>query len=429
MSTYVDGGATVSREGDRKPMKAGGGSAGLVLLYAIELREFPKVIPFGEGQTIIGRTPPAGGIALPQEAVSRVHARFTFRDGVWYAVDLNSRNGTFVRGERITEVALRPLDEIQIGDAIFKFVPESITDYAPYRIDGAVDPPQAASPIPELLGGLQMRRIADALGRIAQSDLSVLLTGETGTGKEVAARAIHRLSGRAGRFDVVNCAGITGEPLEAELAGQAAGGGTLMLDEIGDMTPEGQAKLLRSLETRGPRRVLCATQHDLRELVGQGRFRGDLFARVSGCEFRLPPLRERKEDLYALLVNTLSKSGVSVDAVEIAFDFMKGLCAHSWPFNVRELENVIRWSLATWDGRHLATLPETLKGSAASGAAEVMDLPARKSGPLDEAEVRALLRKHAGNVSAVAREVGKDRAQIHRWMREHAIRPEDYREP
>jgi hypothetical protein len=426
MVSDTDGGETIKRPAGRAEAKTGArGTPGLVLLYAAEFALFPTIVPFTEPQTILGRTPPPGGVALPQEAISRVHARFTLRDEAWYVSDLNSRNGTRVAGKPIREALLHAGDVIQLGDALFEFVDDGIHEYEGCRIDGACA--LGPSPVPELVGGVQMRALAGKLKQIAPSDLSVLVTGETGTGKEVAARAVHRMSGRAAPLVLVNCTTLSAAQLEQELLAQKAPATTLLLDEVGDMPAETQGKLLHLIErgSVGPR-LVGTTHHDLRALVGEGRFRADLYARVTGCQFRLPPLRERKEDLYALVLHLAGGAGRPVD---ISFDYMEGLCHYDWPFNLRELQNVVRWSLATTEGGPLSALPDALARSPAAPPDEGSDAAgARRAGVLEEAEVRSLLQKHAGNVSAVARELGKDRAQIHRWMRERGIRPDDYRE-
>ncbi len=442
MAKYVEAGPTVTRDGRRKdPATPSPETAGLVLLYAAEYESFPATVAFGEGHTLVGRSPPGGGISLPQEAISRLHARFTRRGDAWFVADLNSRNGTHVGGRRIAETRLAPNDEVQIGDALFKFIAAEIKAYEPFRIDGVVSGQTGASPCPEVVGGLQMRRVVEQAQRVAPSDLSVLVSGETGTGKELVARAVHRLSGRPGPLHVLNCAELSGARLEAELVGLTGGAsapGTLLLDQVGDLPAESQTTLLRLLATRegrvtgaaGHHRVVSATHHDLREQVKAGHFRGDLYARLGGCELRLPPLRERKEDVYALFRHAFAARGVAFPAADaVAFDFMKGLLAYAWPFNVRELENVAQWCIATWNGRTLAALPESIlqAAQAAPSPATSTTPEARRPGPLAEAEVRSLLVRHRGNVSAVARELGKDRAQLHRWLRDHEIDLDDYR--
>jgi len=231
---------------------------------------------------------------------------------------------------------------------------------------------------PELIGTAPaMRTLFRAIGRLAQAPLSVLITGETGTGKELVARALHRESPRAAKpFVALNTAAIPAELLESELFGHEAGaftgahrrhlgrfeqadGGTLFLDEIGDMPPPLQTRLLRVLAEgeffrvggreliRVDVRVIAATHQDLETLVGEGRFRADLLHRLDVVRLRLPPLRERREDVPRLAERFLAAAASKFDAPvkRLGKPAIERLLAHDWPGNVRELENLC-WRLA-----------------------------------------------------------------------------------
>jgi DNA-binding NtrC family response regulator len=440
--------------------RQGPADAGLVLLYAPNFADLPPVFPIPGDPVVIGRVPPPGGHTIQQTAVSRTHARIARVDDRFVVVDLRSRNGTLLNGRMIEESTLEDGDELRVGDAIFKFVADGASAYAPYRIDGTVKPP-ARRPIAGMIGGYQLAKLSQDIETIARAGLSVLVHGETGTGKELAARALHQASGRKGPFCALNCAAIPATLVESELFGwrrgaftgadrdraglvRASHGGTLLLDEIGDMPIEAQAKLLRMLETRevvplgaeaGERvdvHVVCATHRDLQSLVDEGKFRGDLFARINGYTLRLPPLRQRKEDLYVLVRHFLAKGGRG--DLKVSFPFMTSLCHHAWPYNVRELEAAIRRAIAVSDGRELEVkhLPEIIQDRMKSYGSPVersapAPAPKRIAGPPTEGELRGMLERHQGNVAAVARELGKDRVQIHRWMRLHGIDPESYR--
>jgi transcriptional regulator with GAF, ATPase, and Fis domain len=225
-----------------------------------------------------------------------------------------------------------------------------------------------------------------------------------------------------------------------------ADGGTLLLDEIGDMPLEAQAKLLRVLQAkevlplgatvpeRIDVRVVCATHRDLGRLQREGKFREDLFGRLNEYKRVLPPLHERKEDIFALVRSFLYRQG-RMDLTP-TFPFMTALLHYDWPYNVRELEACIKRSVALADGPVL--LPEHLPEAVTQAmdgygrvAAAPGTLPARApvagADAPAEAELRALLAQHGGNVAAVGRELGKARMQIHRWMKRYAIEVEDYR--
>jgi sigma-54 dependent transcriptional regulator, acetoin dehydrogenase operon transcriptional activator AcoR len=440
------------------------GSPGLVLLYAGEYAALPAAFPLVRPATTIGRDAPAE-LLLPVSAVSRRHAEIRRDAGRMIVRDLGSRNGTLVNGHPVTEAELEPLDELRIGDAVLKLVDASAEEYAGYRIDGAMlgSARRHAEHASALVGGLQMDRILGELERVAQAELNVLLLGASGTGKEVVASELHGLSGRSGRFAAVNCAAIPGNLLESELFGfkrgafsgadrdkpgliRTADGGTLLLDEIGDMPLEAQAKLLRVLQAKevlplgatAPERidvrVVCATHRDLGRLQREGKFREDLFARLNEYKLVLPPLHERKEDIFALVRSFLYRQGRP--DLTPTFPFMTALLHYDWPYNVRELEACIKRSVALSDGPVL--LPEHLP-EAVTQAMEGYGKPAPSPGSLParapvtgadapaEAELRALLAQHGGNVAAVGRELGKARMQIHRWMKRYAIEAEDYR--
>jgi transcriptional regulator with GAF, ATPase, and Fis domain len=450
-----------------------GPGAGLVLLYAEEYEELPAVWVLGGPHATIGRDETAE-LWMPVKAVSRRHAALAWERGGWVLRDLGSRNGTLVNGHPISEVPLEPLDEIRVGDAILKFVDRHAELMTPYRIDGVMldDATRRCSSGTSLVGGYQMDRIAADIERIAPTELSVMLLGESGTGKEVVASELHRLSGRSGRFAAVNCAAIPASLIESELFGYKRGAfsgadrdkpgllrmaheGTLLLDEIGDMPLEAQAKLLRVLQAkevfplgatqpeRVDVRVVCATHRDLWRLQTAGAFREDLFARLNEYQLRLPPLRERKEDVLVLTRAFLARLGRA--ELRPSFPFMTGLLHYDWPYNVRELEACMKRCVALAEDPLLGAelLPDPVRDAMSDYGEQLTpsmrfrqtepptssaagSTPARASIPTD-AELRALLEQHRGNVAAVGRELGKARMQIHRWMKRYGIEVDDYR--
>ena len=453
------------QEFGQSPRGPGSGPvAGLVLLYAETWARLPAAFPFRQERLVIGREP---GVELELDvpAVSRKHAEIGWANGAYHVRDLGSRNGVIVNGRRVQGAALDDCDELRIGDAIFKFVERDAELYAGYRLDGSMSKNAArrAAQPSLLVGGLQMDRIVAELERVAPTPLSVVLRGASGTGKEVVASELHRLSGRPGRFGAVNCAAIPALLLESELFGfkrgafsgadrdkpgliKAADGGTLFLDEIGDMPLDAQAKLLRVLQAKevlplgatAPERVdvrvVCATHRDLGKMQREGRFREDLFARLNEYEVFLPPLHERKEDVHVLARSFLARAGYP--SYVLSFPFMTGLLQHDYPYNVRELEACIKRSVALSEGPLLGpdVLPEAIKDSMIDyGKGHSLAPPLRASEPAplsvpSEAELRALLVEHQGNVAAVGRELGKARMQIHRWMKRYGIAVDEFRE-
>ncbi len=459
--------------------RRGGTSAGLVLLYSQDYEHLQPAYPMTTPDLFIGRDPSCA-ICLPERAVSRRHASLQCRDGVWVLRDLGGSNGTVVDGMFVSEVELEDLSEIRVGDAIFKFVESGAEQYVPYRIDGAMigGAKRRTDRLTELVGGMQVDRAGAQIERIAPAELSVIVQGESGTGKEVVARELHRLSGRRGPLVAINCAAIPPNLIESELFGYkrgafsgadrdklgqiaAAHGGTLLLDEIGDMPLEAQAKLLRVIQSRevypvgatSAQRVdvrfVCATNRDLARMVQQGRFRGDLLARLNEFNIELPPLRERKEDIHLLTRALLARHGAG--NLRPSFAFMLALVHYDWPYNVRELESCLKRAAAVTDNPVLEprTLPDAVREnmqtygqrppadsappasppSPSSWPQAPGQPPARprRSPPPSEEELRRLLTVHRGNVAAVGRELGKERMQIHRWMQRYGIVVDDFR--
>jgi DNA-binding NtrC family response regulator len=377
----------------------------------------------------IERTRARVTIALPDPRVSSKHARLVSVAGRWHVEDLESRNGTFVAGTRTEATALADGDVIDTGDTVLRYreLDDAGTDMlAP-----------AAHDLHSLLPDVQ--RELDELAGAATSSLTILLEGETGTGKEVVARAIHTRSQRRGAWTPVNCGALPRERVAAELFGwkrgafpgahndhpglvRASDGGTLFLDEIGDLPIADQATLLRVLQEHEvlpiaasqpvhvDLRVIAATHQPLDELVGQDKFRRDLLARLAGVRATLRPLRERREDLGWIARDLLERHGAG-DAVIRAATW-RALIAHGWPANIRELELALQRALVR--RKPDEPLVVELRGAP----------PAQTD---RRGHLVAAMQRHAGNVAAVARELGKARMQIQRWLRRYEIDPEDYR--
>ncbi|MCA9646867.1 MAG: sigma 54-interacting transcriptional regulator [Polyangiaceae bacterium] len=452
-----------------------GPRSGLVLLYADEHASLPGGWALTQSPTVIGRDEGVD-LCIPVQSVSRRHAEISWEGSQWILRDLGSRNGTLLDGQRVHESPLEPGQEVRVGDVLLKYVDKHAELYAGYQLSGRMyaNSERKCREASQLVGGYQMDRIASDVERIAPSTLSVMLLGESGTGKEVVARELHRFSGRRGNFCAVNCAAIPGQLLESELFGykrgafsgaqqnkpglvQTAHNGTLLLDEIGDMPLEAQAKLLRVLQSKevfplgatAPEpvdvRIVCATHRDLWRLQRDGTFREDLFARLNEYQLRLPPLRDRKEDVFMLLQAFLQRHGRP--ELVASFQFMLGMLHYDWPYNVRELEAAVKRCVALveghrLDGEHLP--PQVAEAMQEYGNRRSVDRFSVDSGPSghfdrvsstpssrntvpDEQQLRDLLRTHAGNIAAVGRELGKARMQIHRWMKRYNIEVDDYR--
>jgi len=298
-----------------------------------------------------------------------------------------------------------------------------------------------------------MRQVAQGIRRVMDVDTTVLVEGETGTGKELVARALHYSGARAhGPFVVVHCAALPKDLLESELFGhvkgafsgalaskrglaEAAEGGTLFLDEVNSLDLDLQAKITRLLQEKEVRpvgatewkrvdvRIVAATNRDLRKLVEEDRFREDLYYRLAVYAIRLPPLRERREDIPALARHFLAKhaSRLGRPVREIAPETLDALAGQDWPGNVRELEHAVEKALILADGPILG--PESFPTGATSS-------PAKRDwrGFLETATAGAarqylsdLLRRHAGSVSRAAEEAGVERQSFHRLLKRFQV--------
>jgi len=295
-----------------------------------------------------------------------------------------------------------------------------------------------------------MQGVVRQLERIAPSDANVLITGEHGSGKDVVARWIHLASHRAGRpLITVNAGGIAETLFESELFGHVKGaftdaktdrvgcfeladGGTLFLDEIANVTPKQQAKLLRVLESGELQRVgssrtrhvdvriISATNADLAREVTEGRFREDLLYRLNTVEIRLPPLRERREDIPALAAHFLREQAAHYHKplAELTPDAMRALLAHSWPGNVRELRHAVERAVLMASGTSVTAHALGLQPPRTSGSTSIDDLT------LDEAErllIQRALTRHAGNVSRAADALGVSRSALYRRIQHFGL--------
>ena len=414
----------------------------------------------GDG-VVVGRGSGAG-LVVDDASVSRGHARIGFDGARWTIRDLDSRNGTYVDGRRVRGEALAAAPRvIRLGDAVLAPLGDLGGPLTPPEVHGA------------RVVGARLKRVWAAIGGITEVSRSLYLRGESGSGKELAARELHRCARPQGPFVAVNCAAIPEALAEALLFGarrgafsgaveasegylRAAHGGVLFLDEIGELSLALQGKLLRALETRsvvpvGETRgypvdlqVCVATHHDLRELVRSGRFREDLYYRIGRPMLELPALRQRPEDIPWLIAGALAELD---PALVCAPALIEACVLRPWPGNVRELVTELRVAAhrARTAGRASVELADLAPdaGVALAAATDAPPAPAlaaaapspgqqRRHALHDAAiaarkdAIEAALRTARGNVSHAARQLGVHRTQLRRWIAHLGLDPATY---
>ncbi len=410
-----------------------------------------KEADLARGTYFVGKAPGCA-LVLSDNAVSRQHLEIQVTERGVLIKDLNSTNGSFFGGAKFSQVTVGAGAIITIGASELKLSLPSESG----RSHGIL--PSQADRFGALTGtSLRMREVYSLLERVAQSDVAVLIEGETGTGKELCAEAIHSAGPRAGKpFVICDLAGVSRSLIESELFGHVRGaftgadrdregafaqahGGTIFIDEIGELEIEAQPRLLRALEQRKVKpvgagsyrdvdvRVIAATNRDLREEVKAGRFRDDLYHRLAVVKVTLPPLRDRKEDIPLLISSFLAGKQIQLPPETMAL-----LTDYDWPGNVRELRNVLERGVSLMGATPI--LEPSLLGLEAPLAAGGPGQPWATIGPegfRDAKEklisawerdyVMQLLKRSGGNVSQAAREGGIDRVYLHRLMKKHAV--------
>ncbi len=406
-------------------------------------------------------------LVVSDETVSRYHCKIEQGDTGYLLVDLGSTNGTFINRVRIKEAYLKPGCTIALGNAELKF----------HAADEKVEiVPSKKERLGRMVGRhIKMRELYSVIEKIAPTGTTVVIEGETGTGKEVVAQSIHDLSTRKdGPMMVFDCGAVPDNLIESELFGHEKGsftgaimtrqglfemahGGTLFLDELGELPLDLQPKLLRALEQREIRRVgsnkpikvdvriIAATNRNLEDEVRNGRFRQDLFYRLSVVRVFLPPLRDRIEDVALLVKHILSEAHYNklpdgkqkISAISRAA--MDLLSAYKWPGNVRELVNTIERSVSFAEGELIEPrdLPEVLRGeeqplrrsgaggSAGSAGTDVdgtfKDAKERWVSSFERDYILTLLKKNKFNISHAAREADIDRKYFRKLMKKYSI--------
>ena len=404
---------------------------------------------------------PRCDLQLGDRGISRRHAEFCLRDGRVWVRDLGSRNGTFLHGVRVTEAELSLGSVVQLGETALGVYPR-------WHIR-EVDPSERQR-FGQLCGrSLAMRHVFAILERVAPSSATVLVEGESGTGKELVARSLHEASPRAHKpYVVFDCTTVTKELAESELFGHVKGafsgavadrdgafrqadGGTIFLDELGELPLELQPKLLRVLESGEVRRVgdsqrrkvdvriVAATNRDLHAEARRGRFRSDLLYRLSVVCVQVPPLRARPEDI-ALITERLLE-GQLAPGSRIEGQNLERLMGYSFPGNVRELRNVLTRALALAPRRDgyvrfddlVLNLASDLSSPSSLGyhfpGVDVhlpyKDAKQRLIAQFDDEYVQALLRRNGGNISRAAKAANLSRKHVYALLRRAEVDADD----
>jgi DNA-binding NtrC family response regulator len=399
--------------------------------------DFSSELISSEDRALIGRSPQAD-LVINDPFVSRMHCEVAVEEDGYVLRDLGSKNGTRVAGIRVREVQLPPNPRICIGGSEISFSVLGGAEEIGLHPEGRFG---------RLIGdSAAMRVVFTRLSRIAGRDATLLLEGESGTGKELAAQAVHEASSRSGGpFVVVDCGSIPRALLEAELFGHERGaytganrarlgafvhadGGTIFLDEVGELDIELQPRLLGVLERREVKpiggsvpipvnvRIIAATNRDLRREVNRGAFREDLYYRLAVACVRMPALRERSDDIPALVRYFLEQQGVSAAPDE---DMLQRLMRRSWPGNVRELRNAVEQIVA------FGIEEVSLDGAPERPAA--VDVPfkiakARLVEAFERDYLVSVLAQHRGNITAAANAAELDRVHFLRLLDRYALR-------
>jgi DNA-binding NtrC family response regulator len=409
-------------------------------------------VPLGLTPLVVG-TGPECDLLVDDQRVSRRHLEIRLTEEGVQVRDLGSKNGTFVGNVRVVEVFIAPGAKIEIGGSKLQIQVAG---------DRSVVPLSPSARFGGALGGsVSMRALFAKLERASATEETILLLGESGTGKEVLAEAIHKASSRRDRpFIVFDCSAVAPALLDDALFGHERGAftgadkpqaglleqvesGTLFIDEIGELPFELQPKLLRALESRQMKRlgdsrvrrfegrVVAATHRDLRAQVAAGTFRQDLYYRLAVVEVRVPPLRDRREDIPLLVEHFLQNARPPRSVDDLPPNAMELLQAYAWPGNVRELRNVIA-RLLIFNEEALEALTEEPRAAGGPGAPEGASLERLLSLPFSEARsivverfvqayLSARLRECGGNRSKVAEVMGISRQSVHNLIRKYGL--------
>ena len=417
-----------------------------------------QTVPVGVDPVTIGRDG-SSTIVIDDPEVSAAHCELRAGQHGVALRDLGSKNGTYVGIVRVDEASLTGPCTLRVGTTELSFAPASDKARVDVGFDESFGPLVGSSP--------KMRRLYQTLRAVAATELSVLVLGETGTGKELVAQAIHEASPRKnGPFVVVDCGSVPASLAESLLFGHEKGsftgatsrkigalaeanGGTLFLDELGELPEEIQPKLLRAAAERTVKRVggtgyepidvriVAATRRDLRREMNAGRFRSDLFFRLAQLRIELPPLRDRKDDVPAIVRRACEKLKVADRADRVIAEIDQRLRHHDWPGNVRELVNVASVLAAIGDTAALEGLDLVLPlegkatsetGSTAPPATAFAEAKRLAVTSFERQYFTELLRGTNGNVSEMARRSGMERHHVRAFLKRLGLSAEDARD-
>jgi DNA-binding NtrC family response regulator len=426
------------------------GSARLAITSAGgAVRRVPLGAALERGAVVIGSDAEQADVHIDDLHVSARHCELTTIAAGVKLRDLESRNGTKVQGIAVDSALLEPGVVITIGTTQIVFEEEAAEEEDEEEAGEEVLDLEGPSRFGDALGhSTAMRRVFGVLQRLAPTDLTITILGETGTGKDVLARAIHEASPRrSAPFVVFDCGAAAPTLIESQLFGHERGaftgavdqrrgafeqadGGTLFLDEIGELSLDLQPKLLRVLEQRRVARlgsqterpvdvrIVCATNRELAREVSIGQFRQDLFFRVNAAVVRLPPLRERPEDLVPLIQHFAGQ----MEGLEVSPDALGILTSYDWPGNVRELRNVISSASAVSDGKLLKPRDFILfSGQTRAPTLDGLPLAGRTLESIESAAIRQTLQQFAGNKTQAARALGIAPSTLYAKLKKYAL--------
>ena len=417
-------------------------------IVVVEGPDMGRAVNIAEEPVTVG-TFEDSDLVLTDDRVSRMHMTVHEEPGGRFVVrDLESLNGTLYEGSFISEATLPPGATLKVGRSFLRLQPR------PQRME--VSPSQSRRFGDLVAESLAMREVIGVTELAATSEVTVLIEGETGTGKELTARAIHEGSERRkGPFVVIDCGALPATLLESELFGHVRGaftgastdrlgafarasGGTIFLDELGSVPLEAQARMLRALEERRVRpvgadqerevdvRVIAASSTSLEARVAEGTFRPDLYYRLSVVRIQLPPLRARREDIVPIVKELMRRRGL--EAGRVVGANLNRLMAHTWPGNVRELRNVIDRAIALSPGarsfQDLRIAVDPMSGEEELSVRTDLSYAEAKQKLLETFEYRYLrdiLTRCEGNISAASRVSELDRKYLRSLLRKHDL--------